>query len=248
MQVDLEPNVIDELKVGPFAKMYKDKYLLSGNEDAANNFARGYYTVGRQMIVKVSDSLRKLADSCDNPMGFMVAHSVGEGTGFGLGSLILEQLVEGYKKKKGKIGLEIYPSPSLSTCVVEPYNIENEAIYKHLSIEEEMQGAKKKIIWILLAVHQKMMLVMMVIIIEAFFEYVFDNIKNDKINKQLNILLQCLKNKFYYGYYTRASCLDILEIILSNFKDKQIDDIFEFLIDGLDNKDRDIVISSLKEI
>ncbi|ETO07642.1 hypothetical protein RFI_29750, partial [Reticulomyxa filosa] len=119
--IDLEPNVIDELKVGPFAKMYEYAYLLSGNEDAANNFARGRHSIGKQMIDKVNDTLRKVADSCYNPMGFMIVHSVGGGTGSGLGSLILEQLAADYRKKS-RIGLEIYPSPSLSTCVVEPYN------------------------------------------------------------------------------------------------------------------------------
>ncbi|ETO26343.1 hypothetical protein RFI_10794 [Reticulomyxa filosa] len=121
LAVDLEPNVIDELKVGSFAKMYQGTYLLSGNEDAANNFARGYYTVGRRMIDKVNDTLRKLVDNCDNPMGFMIVHSVGGGTGSGLGSLLLERLAVDYRKKS-KMGFEIYPSPSLSTCVVEPYN------------------------------------------------------------------------------------------------------------------------------
>lgn len=37
---------------------------MSGKEDAANNFARGHYTVGREMIDLILDRIRKLADQC----------------------------------------------------------------------------------------------------------------------------------------------------------------------------------------
>jgi tubulin alpha len=38
-----------------------------------------------------------------------------------MGMLILERLAVDYRKKS-KIGFEIYPSPNISTCIVEPYN------------------------------------------------------------------------------------------------------------------------------
>merc|ERR1712190_559526 len=94
---------------------------LPGKEDAANNFARGHYTVGKEMIDKVNERLRKLVDNCDNVQGFVGNHSVGGGTGSGLGALILERIAVDYRKKS-KLGFEVYPSPTISTCVVEPYN------------------------------------------------------------------------------------------------------------------------------
>ena len=51
----------------------------------------------------------------------MINHSVGGGTGSGLGALILERVAVD-NRKKSKLGFEVYPSPNLSTCVVEPYN------------------------------------------------------------------------------------------------------------------------------
>jgi len=51
----------------------------------------------------------------------VVNHAVGGGTGSGLGALILERLAVDFRKKS-KLGFEIYPSPQISTCVVEPYN------------------------------------------------------------------------------------------------------------------------------
>lgn len=39
--------------------------LISDKEDAANNYARGHYTIGKQIIDLVLDRLRKLTDQCE---------------------------------------------------------------------------------------------------------------------------------------------------------------------------------------
>ena len=99
LMVDLEPNVIDDVKNSKYSAIFHPDFLLPGKEDAANNFARGHYTVGKEMIDKVNDRLRKLVDNCDNVQGFVVNHSVGGGTGSGLGALILERIAVDYRKK-----------------------------------------------------------------------------------------------------------------------------------------------------
>ena len=48
--VDLEPSVVDEIKSGPYDKLFNKSYLLTGKEDAANNYARGHYTIGKEQI------------------------------------------------------------------------------------------------------------------------------------------------------------------------------------------------------
>ena len=99
LSVDLEPNVIDDVKNSKWAAIFGEEFLLAGKEDAANNFARGHYTVGKEIIDKVNDRLRKLVDNCDNVQGFVINHSVGGGTGSGLGALILERIAVDYRKK-----------------------------------------------------------------------------------------------------------------------------------------------------
>jgi len=42
--VDLEPTVIDEVRTGTYRQLFHPEQLISGREDAANNFARGHYT------------------------------------------------------------------------------------------------------------------------------------------------------------------------------------------------------------
>lgn len=42
--LDLEPTVIDEVRTGAYRQLFHPEQLISGKEDAANNFARGHYT------------------------------------------------------------------------------------------------------------------------------------------------------------------------------------------------------------
>ncbi|GLD99832.1 hypothetical protein PINS_up008560 [Pythium insidiosum] len=119
--VDLEPTVCDEVRTGTYRQLYHPEQIISGKEDAANNYARGHYTIGKEVVDLVLDRVRKLADNCTGLQGFMVFNAVGGGTGSGLGSLLLERLSVDYGRKS-KLGFTIYPSPQVSTAVVEPYN------------------------------------------------------------------------------------------------------------------------------
>ncbi|KAG2463804.1 TBAT protein, partial [Polypterus senegalus] len=153
--VDLEPTVIDEVRKGTYRRLFHPEQLISGKEDAANNFARGHYTIGKEIIELVLDRIRKLADQCTGLQGFLIFHSFGGGTGSGFASLLMERLCIDYGKKS-KLEFAIYPAPQVSTAVVEPYNtvltthttlehsdcafmVDNEAIYdicrRNLDIE-----------------------------------------------------------------------------------------------------------------
>ena len=81
IMVDLEPSVVDEVRMGTYRGMYHPEQLLSGKEDAANNYARGHYTVGKEILDLTMDRIRKLTDSCGGLQGFLVYHSTGGGTG-----------------------------------------------------------------------------------------------------------------------------------------------------------------------
>jgi len=89
---DLEPSVVDTIKTGPHSKLFAPDQLITGKEDAANNYARGHYTVGKEYVEPVCDRVRKLTEQCEGLQGFLVFHSVGGGTGSGFGSLLLERL------------------------------------------------------------------------------------------------------------------------------------------------------------
>merc|ERR1719337_815885 len=119
--VDLEPTVVDEVRTGTYRQLYHPEQLISGKEDAANNYARGHYTVGKEIVDLVLDHIRKLADNCTGLQGFFAFNAIGGGTGSGLGALLLERLSVDYGRKS-KVSFTIYPAPQVSTAVVEPYN------------------------------------------------------------------------------------------------------------------------------
>nr|AAZ23863.1 alpha-tubulin [Sterkiella histriomuscorum] len=78
--LDLEPTVIDEVRTGTYRQLFHPEQLISGKEDAANNFARGHYTIGKEIVDLCLDRIRKLADQCTGLQGFLVFNSVGGGT------------------------------------------------------------------------------------------------------------------------------------------------------------------------
>jgi len=67
---------------------------------------------------------------------FSFFHAVGGGTGSGLGSLLLERLSVDYGRKS-KLGFTIYPSPRVSTAVVEPYNavLSTHSLLEHTDVD-----------------------------------------------------------------------------------------------------------------
>merc|ERR1711871_108272 len=119
--LDLEPTVVDEVRTGTYRQLFHPEQLISGKEDAANNYARGHYTIGKEIVDLVLDRIRKLADQCTGLQGFLIFHSFGGGTGSGFASLLMERLSVDYGKKS-KLEFAVYPAPQVSTAVVEPYN------------------------------------------------------------------------------------------------------------------------------
>ena len=123
--------VVDEVRTGTYRQLFHPEQLITGKEDAANNYARGHYTVGKEAIDLTIDRIRRLADICTGLQGFIIFHSIGGGTGSGFGSLLLERLAVDYGKKT-KLEVNIYPAPQVSTAIVEPYN---SILTTHCSLE-----------------------------------------------------------------------------------------------------------------
>nr|KAF6337638.1 tubulin alpha 4a [Myotis myotis] len=55
--VDLEPTVIDEIRNGPYRQLFHPEQLITGKEDAANNYARGHYTNLNRLISQIVSSI-----------------------------------------------------------------------------------------------------------------------------------------------------------------------------------------------
>lgn len=53
-------SVSDEVRTGTYRQLFHPEQLITGKEDAANNYARGHYTIGKEIIDLVLDRIRKL--------------------------------------------------------------------------------------------------------------------------------------------------------------------------------------------
>lgn len=79
-----------------------------------NNWAKGHYTEGAELVESVLDVVRKESESCDSLQGFQLAHSLGGGTGSGMGTLLLSKIREEYPDRIMNT-FSVFPSPKV--CV-----------------------------------------------------------------------------------------------------------------------------------
>ncbi|KAF8636799.1 hypothetical protein AX17_003261 [Amanita inopinata Kibby_2008] len=156
IQLDLESGVCNKLRNGPLGQLFRPDTFLTADVGAGNNWAKGFYTEGAEMIDPILDIIRRQADACDALQGFQIIHSLGGGTGAGLGSLLLSKLREEFPDRM-LATFSILPSPKVSETVVEPYNallsinqlvdngdltlcIDNEALYDICVRTQKLKG------------------------------------------------------------------------------------------------------------
>ena len=119
--MDSEPLVADRIRKGDYAKLFNHKQIISGKQDCSNLFPRGQCTIGKELLPRIEEQARKLAEASDLLQGFFLNYSLGGGTGAGVADQLLRKLQMHYPKQL-RFGLNIFPSPKLTTSVIEPYN------------------------------------------------------------------------------------------------------------------------------
>jgi len=144
--VDLEPGTMDTMKNGKLGDLFRPDSFIFGQSGAGNNWAKGHYTEGAELIDSVLDVVRKEAENSDCLQGFQITHSLGGGTGAGMGTLLISKIREEFPDRM-LCTFSVVPSPKVSDTVVEPYNatlslhqlvencdetfvIDNEALYE----------------------------------------------------------------------------------------------------------------------
>ena len=119
--MDLEPGTMDSVRAGPYGQLFRPDNFVFGQTGAGNNWAKGHYTEGAELIDSVLDVVRKEAEGCDCLQGFQISHSLGGGTGSGMGTLLISKIREEYQDRIIET-FSVFPSPKVSDTVVEPYN------------------------------------------------------------------------------------------------------------------------------
>jgi len=121
IMLDLEPSVLDQIYSSSVGSLFKPDAAVRGTSGAGNNWAKGHYTEGAELIDQALDVARKEVEDCDCLQGFQFVHSIGGGTGSGMGTLLLSKLREEFPDRI-MVSYPVFPSPKVSDVVVEPYN------------------------------------------------------------------------------------------------------------------------------
>ncbi|KAF4596835.1 Tubulin beta-2 chain [Pleurotus pulmonarius] len=122
VQVDLEAGVCNRILGGPLGHLFRPNTFLTGEVGAGNNWAKGCESrLCAELVDSILEIVRQQAENCESLQGFQLLHSLGGGTGAGLGSLLLSKLREEYPDRM-LATFSILPSPKVSETVVEPYN------------------------------------------------------------------------------------------------------------------------------
>ena len=105
---------MDSVRSGPFGQIFRPDNFVFGQSGAGNNWAKGHYTEGAELVDSVLDVVRKEAESCDCLQGFQLTHSLGGGTGSGMGTLLISKIREEYPDRIMNT-FSVVPSPKVGT-------------------------------------------------------------------------------------------------------------------------------------
>lgn len=145
--IDFDPDSVDGvLRRNP--GFFDNDYLLKGNQDASNNFARGFYTLSNAFIDSALDKIRKVKEESDQNVNFLINESLSGGTGSGFSAHLSIRLKDEFPKML-KINNSLIPSENISDIIVEPYNCllsidrlftESHVIYQNETLYEFCQN------------------------------------------------------------------------------------------------------------
>ncbi|URD74087.1 hypothetical protein MUK42_10339 [Musa troglodytarum] len=71
--MDLEPRTMDSIKSGPVGQIFRSDNFVFGQSGAGNNWVKGHYTEGAELINSVLDVVRKEAENCDCLQGIVTS-------------------------------------------------------------------------------------------------------------------------------------------------------------------------------
>lgn len=71
--------------------MFDERQFIHDVSGAGNNWAHGYYEYGNKYKTMLVDKIGKAVEQCDSLQSFFLMHSLGGGTGSGVGTFILSR-------------------------------------------------------------------------------------------------------------------------------------------------------------
>ncbi|XP_047674062.1 tubulin epsilon chain isoform X4 [Tachysurus fulvidraco] len=116
----MEEGVLSQVLCGPLQQLFSSTQLISNSYGSGNNWAVGHHTYGTLYREQIVDQIRRAAEHCDCLQCFFLIHSMGGGTGSGLGTCVLK-LLEDEFPDVCRIVTAVYPSAE-DDVITSPYN------------------------------------------------------------------------------------------------------------------------------
>ncbi|XP_028809471.1 tubulin epsilon chain [Denticeps clupeoides] len=118
--VDMEEGVVNEILQGPLRDVFDSTQLITDVSGSGNNWAVGHWTYGSMYRDRIVEQVRRVAEQCDCLQSFFLIHSMGGGTGSGLGTFVLKLLEEEFPEVC-RLVTSVYPSAE-DDVITSPYN------------------------------------------------------------------------------------------------------------------------------
>ncbi|KAF7624752.1 Tubulin beta chain [Meloidogyne graminicola] len=100
---------MDTIRARPYGQLFGPDNFVFGQSGAGNNWAKGHYTEGAELVDNVLDVVRK---GCGCLQGFQLTHSLGGVTDSGMGTLLVSKIREEYPDRI-RSSFSVVPSPKV---------------------------------------------------------------------------------------------------------------------------------------
>jgi tubulin epsilon len=94
--IDMEEGVVSGLQRGRLGELFDPQHCVTSVSGSGNNWAVGFYGYGSRYGEDICEVVRKATELCDCLQSFLLLHSMGGGTGSGLGTHVLTMLRDEY--------------------------------------------------------------------------------------------------------------------------------------------------------
>ncbi|XP_044147470.1 tubulin epsilon chain [Bufo gargarizans] len=118
--IDMEEGVVNEILQGPLRDLFDSAQFITDVSGSGNNWAVGHKLYGCQYREQIVEKIRRTAEQCDCLQCFFVVHSMGGGTGSGLGTFVLNVLEDEFPEVY-RFVTSVYPSAE-DDVITSPYN------------------------------------------------------------------------------------------------------------------------------
>ncbi|CAM9561508.1 unnamed protein product [Ectocarpus fasciculatus] len=118
--IDMETGPVSETNRGELGDLFDERQFVTGVSGAGNNWAHGNVIYGPEYNDELLEAVRRAAETCDSLQSFFLMHSLGGGTGSGLGTYLLT-LLEDHFPDVYRFSTVVFPSED-DDVITSPYN------------------------------------------------------------------------------------------------------------------------------